>query len=111
MKYSEEYKQMFKQRYGEGKFKKVEGSIRYSRHTSTFIENSIRQRFVPPGRSFVECVMSNLKYSFSSAEKIHVASLVLLDIWYDRVENQSFLPIAFHQVSIEKEIFKTCNAL
>ena len=111
MKYSEEYKQMFKEKYGERKFQKVKRDISKSRLTKNFIDNSIRQRVVPPGRSFVECVMSNFKYGFASAVKIHIASLILLDIWFDRVEHQSFLPLAFHPVSIEKEIFKTCNTI
>lgn len=102
----------YKKNYGQIKLDKISKDILTAKRSAQLIANSIAQRTIPNGDTFVECVTANWKYVFASADKIEVASMLLFVLWLDAATKEQHLDLNIEDLAkIESRILKRCNEM
>ena len=77
----QEYVSQYLKEYGEKKAKEIADSVNNSNKCNKFLVEANRLRFQVTADNFVGTVLSSISFSFSNAETVCLASLLLLFRW------------------------------
>ncbi|RYH75532.1 hypothetical protein EVU94_00825 [Flavobacteriaceae bacterium 144Ye] len=76
---------VFAQEYGMKKVRTIKSIVEKSKHTQSLLNQSLNNMILPTTKDFGSCIMSNLRLSLSSTDKIRFATILLVDIWHNKV--------------------------
>jgi hypothetical protein len=109
----QEYISMFLTEYGEKKSREISDKVNNSSKCNKLLEQAARLKVQVGSDDFVSTVLSSISFSFSNAETISVASLLLLYRWQletgvpYRIANEEYLNKIFFKIVDKCDKFKT----
>jgi|GEM_PF-3306209 len=105
----EEVIEDYKREYGLKKYRKINSHIRSSKKTKKLIKEVLKNNAYPYGEDIVVTVLSHFRYSLAGSETVLVASLIILRMLIEELENTTMAVDDGMINHVEKQIFKKCR--
>ena len=85
------YYNQFLHEFGERKIRKITEIINNSKHTKSLLDQCNQKRFAPTATDLRQCILCNIKLSFSTKPTEFMAMAILLKKFNDEINIDNYL--------------------